>query len=155
MKIGVALRFIGGHWAYSEIFKFQKQDVNFNSSDESDLLRQIHFALLFLQAAEFHRSEKDLNGAQHLVDRKGMELFRGAAVLGSRVLLGLDADIDRRVKKPFPCKVITALAAEIAALKSAGGRRDRNPCRGLRGRLPPTQRRGLVQAPDQSHAAGR
>ena len=113
LQIGVAFAFVGGRWAYSEIFKLDKV-VDFSCRDEGDVLHNLRFALFFYQSAEYHRSCKVLCDTKHLVDGKGKVLLQDADVLGYRVIEGVDESSKRKILKFYACKADAekALAVE-------------------------------------------
>uniref|UniRef100_A0A7S0NAJ0 Aminoglycoside phosphotransferase domain-containing protein n=1 Tax=Cryptomonas curvata TaxID=233186 RepID=A0A7S0NAJ0_9CRYP len=122
LQIGVAFAFVGGRWAYSEIFKLDKR-ADFSVSDEGDVLSNLRFALFFCQSAEYHRESKDLCDTKHLVDRNGRILLEDAALLGNRVIVGVDERRKRKILKFYACKADAekALAVEKLAPGYAPG----------------------------------
>ncbi len=92
--------------------------MEFDSSDERDILNILRFALLFVQSVEFHRCCNGTSETKQLVDRNGKLMLRKKIdVIGNRVLVGLNEHAKMKTFKFYACKETEekVLAAEKAA----------------------------------------
>jgi hypothetical protein len=104
VAFGVAFRFYGTRWAYSEIHAYRKATL-FLPSVPKDLLFLCRFSRFMIFAAEYHRNfvkTADLNvNDQHvLVDLGGTPIFNSLSrIMGDRVVCGQTGDEAKTVVK--------------------------------------------------------